>query len=270
MTLVLERQTSSSTETLDNKQIYVVVKQSIFSLTITSPHRIDGDIDCELVYDTDDLSPVGYIAQTPLLFKVQQITSNTINIECKLTVLSSQHEDLLFKVLVKLVVDGAVVGTLYSEPIKSTSKADSHKKTTKKATVTKPKKVKKEKIIKPTNVVPKQNDEHRQMEINIIKSNELLIQTLSKNISMQNQKCTTMSGSLSEFIWKLTQYDYSQHSDLICNVLSLFTQQQLSVLQEISAVIGSACPFQYQLDEQTGYIPYQEFNTFFPYEDTFN
>ena len=42
--LTLERQTSNSIEHIGDKEVYIVVKQSIFTLTITSPHRIDGEL----------------------------------------------------------------------------------------------------------------------------------------------------------------------------------------------------------------------------------
>ncbi|KAL7721793.1 CudA family protein [Entamoeba marina] len=269
MSLLLERQTSSSTEKIDNVDVCVVVKQSIFNLTITSPHRIDGEIECDLVYSVDNLRPVGYIAQKPLSYKVQKITSNTINVECKLTVLSSQHEDLLFRVQVKLIVEGSVVSTVYSNPIKSTSKADSNKKSNKKTTTSKPKKTKREKnqgLMAQPLVTPQQ----RQLEIEIIKSNDLLIQALSKNISALNEKCTTMNGCISELIWKLSQSDNSQHSDVIFGVVSMFTADQISVLQEICSVIESACPFQLQIDDQTSYVPYQEFSTFYSHNNEEN
>ena len=128
MSLLLERQTSSSTEMVNDQEVCVVVKQSIFTLTITSQHRIDGEIVCELVYDNEEFRPVGFIAQKPMFYRINPITQNTINVECKLSVLSSKHEDLLFRVLVKQVIDGSVVASIYSKPIKSTSKADSHKK----------------------------------------------------------------------------------------------------------------------------------------------
>ncbi|BFU18972.1 hypothetical protein EHI8A_068060 [Entamoeba histolytica HM-1:IMSS-B] len=262
MLLTLERQTSSSTEFINEKEVCVVVKQSIFTLTITSPHRIDGTIDCELVYDMDDLKPVGYVSQNPLSFKVQQITSNTVNVECKLAVLSSQHEDLLFRVHVKLLLGDSVIGSIYSHPIKSTSKADSHRKTklNKNCFETKPKKISKikkdSKKLTSALILPQE----RSLEIEIIKANRDLIQKLNDNLNRQNEKTKTLNGSISELIWKLSQYDYNQHVQMICEVLNLFTPEQLEVLQEIASIFQSACPI--QNTQEQPYVPYQEMNAY--------
>ncbi|ELP94863.1 hypothetical protein EIN_248770 [Entamoeba invadens IP1] len=259
MSLTLERQTSSSTETLNDKEICVVVKQSIFTLTITSPHRIDGTIECELVYDLEDLKPVGFVAQNPLSFKVQQITSNTINVECKLAVLSSQHEDLLFRVHVKLLMDDTLIDSIYSKPIKSTSKADSHRKpkTLREKNPTKEQKIKKASK-------PKKEDDtqttvsKRKLEMNVIKANEKLIQRISQNINKQNEKIKTLNGSITEFIAKLSQCEDAEHYQLINEALTLFSQEQMETLQEVAMIFQSVSLVQNQVEP---YAPYQAYQS---------
>ena len=71
--LTLERQTSSSVETIGDKEVCIVVKQSIFTLTITSQHRIDGEIQCELVYDLDK-SPAEVAEAIVAILSVETVT----------------------------------------------------------------------------------------------------------------------------------------------------------------------------------------------------
>ena len=282
--LTLERQTSSSIERIGEKEVYIVVKQSIFTLTITSPHRIDGELTCELVYDLEDFIPVGYVSQNPLSYKIITITSNTINIECKLAVLSSKHEDLLFRVHVKLTSGNVLLSSLYSHPIKSTSKADSHRKlktptiTDKQFIESKPRRVnsnpkrtknspvesihsntnqnisqqKRNKIGMnafenskdvPNGYIPV-STEQRMVELKMLESNKLLLDKLKTNVSHQNEKTKTLQGSVEELALRLAQYDYNNHLQIVYDVSTLFTPEQLQILQEISSIFQSACPMQ--------------------------
>ena len=122
MTFTLEKQTGTILER-GEQESYIVVKQSIFTLTVSSSHRIDGNVECELVYDKTN-KPVEFISTQPITYKIIQITQNTINIDCKINVLSSSYEDSLFKVLVKLTVLDQVISSLLSNPIKVASKID--------------------------------------------------------------------------------------------------------------------------------------------------
>ena len=266
--LSLERQTSSSVEQIGDKEVCIVVKQSIFTLTITSPHRIDGTLLCELVYDIEDLIPVGYVSQNPLTYKINTITSNTINIECKLAVLSSKHEDLLFRVHVRLMNGNIPIASLYSKPIKSTSKADSHRKirsqmgndkvkleSKPKRIPTTPRKQSSRKTVKYSGMNEQnqmqfgysmQNDQ-RMNEMRIVETNRLLLDKLKANLSQQNEKTKTLQGSVEELALRLSQYDYNHNIELVYDVSTLFTSDQLEVLQEISSILQSACPMQNHL-----------------------
>ena len=82
------------------KSIGVVVKQTTFSMAITSKciSLENTEIECNLVYDNDELTEVSYINQRPLTFNSFLNSNKTMNVEVKILVLSSQHEDMLFRI----------------------------------------------------------------------------------------------------------------------------------------------------------------------------
>ena len=115
------------------KEVHVVIKQSSF-IIILSNDKIslkDCTIDCTLVYDNDSTNEVHYINQKPISFTTQVTNQHRVTCDIKIGVLSSQHEDMLFKILFRVMNDqGKLIGQLYSYPIRVISKADSKKKTT--------------------------------------------------------------------------------------------------------------------------------------------
>ncbi|KAL7717769.1 Transcriptional regulator cudA [Entamoeba marina] len=134
------------------KTVGVVVKQSSFLVVIVS-HTVsldDCSVDCSLLYDNATLSQVHFINQKPITFSSQISGNNSMNVELRILVLSSQHEDMLFRVKFELYNKlKEKITTLYSEPLRVISKADSGKK--------KNKTVKKSAPLTPTAILPQQN-----------------------------------------------------------------------------------------------------------------
>ena len=87
-----------------------------------------SEVVCSLVYDEAQRRPVSFINQPPLKYCVAFINETSFNIDCKVNVLSSQHEDHLFRVKISVSCDGAPVGETFSHPIRAISKLDRHKK----------------------------------------------------------------------------------------------------------------------------------------------
>ncbi|EDR23291.1 hypothetical protein EDI_353090 [Entamoeba dispar SAW760] len=113
------------------KNVGVVIKQSAFLVVITSRTLSleNCSVDCTLLYDNSDMSAVHFINQKPITFNSQVSDHNSINVELRILVLSSQHEDMLFRVKFDLYnSQREKIETLYSEPLRVISKADGGKK----------------------------------------------------------------------------------------------------------------------------------------------
>lgn len=113
------------------KSFGIVIKQSSFLVVIVSHHYPleNCDVDCSLIYDNAELSEAHYINQKPISFSSQVNSNNTMNVELRISVLSSSHEDMLFRVRFDIYnAKKEKIATLYSGPLKVISKADSKKK----------------------------------------------------------------------------------------------------------------------------------------------
>ncbi|EKE42938.1 hypothetical protein ENUP19_0284G0053 [Entamoeba nuttalli] len=113
------------------KNVGVVIKQSAFLVVITSRTSSleNCSVDCTLLYDNPDMSAVHFINQKPITFNSQVSDHNSMNVELRILVLSSQHEDMLFRIKFDLYnSQREKIETLYSEPLRVISKADGGKK----------------------------------------------------------------------------------------------------------------------------------------------
>ena len=128
--LFVERQTSVMTEPAKDEPVHVVVKQCNFVVAVSSRTRpLDrAEVACSLVYDEPQRRPVSFINQPPLKYRVAFASPTSFTVDCKVNVLSSQHEDHLFRVRVAVSCDGKPVGETFSHPIRAISKLDRHKK----------------------------------------------------------------------------------------------------------------------------------------------
>ena len=127
--IYLERQTCVMTERNGQEDVYIVVKQTNFLLCLTSRIPLQNtDIICELYYDIPERKPVPYVNQKPIQYKFQQVSSEEINVECKVSVLSSKHEDMNFKIKCIVLSNGEAVGEVFSHPIRCASKIDQDRK----------------------------------------------------------------------------------------------------------------------------------------------
>jgi hypothetical protein len=125
------------------KLAHVVIKNSPFVVTIgqevafgTGARPLDFAeyaVDCTLLYDTDANKMVDYVHNKPVEFKAAPADRGTqLQLELRIKVLTSQHEDMFFRVLVQLF-DRATktpVPDLYvrTMPIKVISKPEQAKK----------------------------------------------------------------------------------------------------------------------------------------------
>jgi len=108
------------------KEVCVVAKGLAFSIDVTSSNidfhnaRLFG----KLYYDSDDedFKPIELPKSDPLTYKVFiATTGDRATIECRIYVLTSQHENALFRVKIGAHV-GAQTVELFSEPIRVLSK----------------------------------------------------------------------------------------------------------------------------------------------------
>ena len=114
------------------KTIGVIVKQTSFLIILDSKKITleNAELECTLVYDNDTYSEVNYITQKPISFNSFLNSTMKMNIESKILVLSSQHEDLCFRIRFDLFdTSHNSIISLYSEPLKVVSKADYKRKT---------------------------------------------------------------------------------------------------------------------------------------------
>lgn len=149
MPLFILKQTSLSEDTVVDggvsKVIHTVVKNSPFAILvgqgpegaagpITTPfiNFNDYTVNCVLIYDTSENKPVDFIKNEPICFKPTVHNDGaTLHIEAKLKVLTSKHEDMNFKVLIKLLPLNPIITApleIASRPIKVISKPEQIKK----------------------------------------------------------------------------------------------------------------------------------------------
>ncbi|ELP88877.1 hypothetical protein EIN_475790 [Entamoeba invadens IP1] len=268
--ILLERQTCVLTERVGTTEVYVVVKQTNFLLCLTSTDPIENaDVSCDLLYDMPDLKAVPYVAQKPITFRSQQVSPEAINVECKLNVLSSQHEDMLFRIRVVVSDKGKPVGEVISNPIRSTSKIDTNKKTrqfskyngqlTTVQAMTTPAQLKK----------PKKNDilapavtQRRVFELALLSSNTILLERLRQANRREEQKVTTVDAGVQQVCEKMASMEYTQLQMNLMNTLGGLDQEQSNALFEICSVIQSMYPQQYTFQPvvEQKFTPFGEFN----------
>jgi len=145
--LVVLKQNCLAEEQIPNKEgettnVFVVVKHSPFIVQLGFPASYAGpqpDLNClsfdvKLVYDGPEEKEVDFIKHKPFEFRVKVDPSGTfVNIECRLKVLTSQLEDMFFRLrflgldpLSKRVIGPQLV--TISEPIKVISKPEQLRK----------------------------------------------------------------------------------------------------------------------------------------------
>ncbi|BFU19698.1 hypothetical protein CL6EHI_087700 [Entamoeba histolytica] len=267
----LERQTCVMNEKVGKNEVYVVVKQTNFMLCLTSVEPIENaEVTCELLYDIPELKPVPYVSQKPISYKVQQVSNEAINIECKLNVLSSKHEDMLFKIRANVYNNGVVVGEVISYPIRCTSKIDGTKKSRQiinkslvhqQIEATKPK--------KNDLPIPNSATQRKVFELALLSSNTILLERLSSLTRREETKITTIEAGIQAICEKMAGIEYSTLQVHLMNVLGGLDIEQSNTLFEICSVIQSMFPQQYtfqpiitqnsqQLPQQ--YTPFGEFN----------
>ncbi|ELP95149.1 hypothetical protein EIN_428950 [Entamoeba invadens IP1] len=237
--LFIEKQTSVMTEMVKGEEILVVVKQCNFVLTISSTTLVleGAEICCELLYDSPELKPVSFINQPPIKYKALQANEHSLNVECKLNVLSSQHEDHFFRVKVTVLIADKPIGEVLSSPIRSISKLDPHKKEMLKK--------KKERVGTPS-TEKKPRGSSLSEEVKLEKGNTLvnLLALLSQNTvlleKMRQKQCcdeiSSLESGFQNFIEKYTQ-TAGRRRGLLMEVVAGLNDQETQGLDEIASVV---------------------------------
>lgn len=151
--LLLSCQTSSAIETLIEegsktppKKVHVVVKNAPFSVRIAFPESLKGNpalsrhwnfftvsLSARLAYDCPEMKSVDYVRVNPVEIRPRVSTSgDAVNLEVRVKVLSSQLEDMSFRILFQ-AVDNVTKEEIHglsviSMPIKVVSKFDQIKR----------------------------------------------------------------------------------------------------------------------------------------------
>lgn len=123
------------------KIAYVVIKNSPFMVVIgqeaapgSPPFDFNGfAVECTLLYDTEPTKMVDFVRSKPVEYKATAVERGTLlQIEMRIKVLTSQHEDMFFRVHVQVTdaetkqpIQGLAVRT---EPIKVISKPEQLKR----------------------------------------------------------------------------------------------------------------------------------------------
>ena len=116
--------------------VHNIVKNSPFQLTFLINEQAvaresNFSIDCKLFYDTVPYKPVDYLSVKPLDFKIVSSRSpTTLVIEAKVKVLTSQREDILFRVGVQIAdaMNNPITECAFSDPVRVVSKTEQTKK----------------------------------------------------------------------------------------------------------------------------------------------
>jgi len=130
----LTSQTSLASEEMEDGKgkVHSIVKNAPFVLVFTALGEKTFDLfelKPKLVYESNNTKEVGYIKENPLLTKLSiSKTGESLSINVKINVLTSQQENSLFQVCVELHVKNKLKHTLFSEPVRVISKSDQVKK----------------------------------------------------------------------------------------------------------------------------------------------
>ncbi|PRP78417.1 hypothetical protein PROFUN_13721 [Planoprotostelium fungivorum] len=112
------------------KQVHVVVKNIVFNLDIASNFDLSrANLDAKLVYDWDkedtETVEVSYVKSEPMDYKINIFDTYKAVAELRVKVLSSQHEDMLFRVRITATdskYNPTSQCTVVTQPIKVISK----------------------------------------------------------------------------------------------------------------------------------------------------
>ena len=239
--IYIEKQTSVMRENVKGEEILVVVKQCNFILTVSSQTEVlDGaEICCELLYDSPDFKPVSYINQPPIKYKALQASDKSLNIECKLNVLSSKHEDHFFRVKVTVLVGDRNIGSVLSSPIRCISKLDPHKKEMikkKKITENRLSIVMDEKKPKSQiNAIEIESRKDKMIPVNsvmaLLSQNTQFIEEIKKRQVENNNMITSMEYGFHYLIQKYRET--GRRRNLLNDAISQLNEKELNCLQEI-------------------------------------
>ncbi|BFU21005.1 hypothetical protein EHI8A_047450 [Entamoeba histolytica HM-1:IMSS-B] len=237
--IFIERQTCARTQVIGNKEIYIVVKQNNFYIQLRSEtmQLTECEFKCVLIYDTPDKRLVPFVNASPIKYKIHQLTTHSVSIESKLTVLSSQHEDMLFIVRIDILNHKELITKLFSAPIKVTSKPESKKKL--KFDSFKRDNEKKPKICENLNISNSSSltDESNICVFTLLATNSILMEQIRKNLN-KIKPIETLENGLKKYIRLMLSLDFSCHQYYLFDSLKSLSPQQITALEEISNVFS--------------------------------
>ncbi|EDR21870.1 hypothetical protein, conserved [Entamoeba dispar SAW760] len=235
--IFVERQTCARTQVIGNKEIYIVVKQNNFVIQLHSEsiQLTECEFKCVLIYDTPDKRIVPFVNASPIKYKIHQLTTHSVSIESKLTVLSSQHEDMLFIVRIDIFNNKQLITRLFSAPIKVTSKLESKKKP--KFDILKGDNEKKPRIYEDLNISNSSSptDESNICVLTLLATNSILIEQVKKNLN-KIEPIETLENGLKKYIRLMLSLDFSCHQYYLFDSIKSLSPQQITALEEISNV----------------------------------
>lgn len=123
----LEVRSFSALATEDHGSSYVVIKKAACTAEVAASFDLrKATLTAQLLYDTQPPKPVDYVHKPPLEAFVH-ISENgqSARVESHISVLTSQHEDSLFRVRLTAITPDSTITDALSPPIKVISKADS-------------------------------------------------------------------------------------------------------------------------------------------------
>jgi len=212
--LVITKQKTHSEEIVSKKgfqkTIFVIVKHSPFHFTLGvtgSNNKIDFNqiaFEAFLLYDCEGDKEVDFIKTKPMEFKPSPTENGQqLEVELRIKVLSSQHEDMLFKVKLQgfnPVTKEEVSGLCLITPaIKVISKPEQIKKKqpSKKRTIT-------DMLVDTVTRIEKKQEEQQQM------IERMLSQQTSSNVMEKRQKIDETIQSISNLFWEEMSTDSNQ------------------------------------------------------------
>lgn len=209
------------------RTVHIVVKNSPFYLTLGlspgSSNKVDLNqvaFEPTLMYDCEGSKEVDYVRVKPYEFKaVPNETGNEVEVELRIKVLTSQHEDMLFKVKIQgqnpMTKEDIPGLSVITSPIKVISKPEQLKKKNKESK----KRSLTDMLVETVQRIEKKQEEQQQLISKLMtQQSEILVQD-----SHKKQKVDELMG------WELNEMLPSEQREQITDLVCEETQEGCEV-----------------------------------------
>jgi len=202
------------------KQVHVVVKNLVFMVEIEAPIDLTkSTIEAKLLYDFDtDRSQkveVSFVKNEPLDYKINIGESGQkATVELRIKVLTSQHEDMLFRVRIAAIIDGQAY-ECHTQPIKVISKM-----------------TQKREPMAPAVVTPTPVKKRSSSSVSSVSSTEVITATLLR-LEQQQQEIQKMLQLLIHRLFMDSTYPTSPQANMNVPAISLHALSNLVSQQQI-------------------------------------